>query len=61
MNNNVFNIKEASLILHISVSMLRKLIYNNDISFFKIGNRYYFREEDICEFINNRIGGLKCI
>ncbi len=57
MNNSIYDIKETAKKLHISISMLRKLIYDKDIRFFKIGNRYYFREEDLVDFINNRLGG----
>lgn len=53
--DKIFNIKESAKILHISVSMLRRLIYDGEISTFTIGNRYYFRESDIQEFINNKV------
>ena len=56
-NNSIYDIKETAKKLHISISMLRKLIYEKDIRFFKIGNRYYFREEDLKNFIEKRIGG----
>lgn len=50
-NNQVLNIKELSQLLHISVSTVRKLIYEGDIPHFKIGNRYYFEKVSIEEWI----------
>lgn len=58
------NIKEAAKYLNCSVSMLRKLIYNNEIEFFKIGNRYYFNRFILSSWITDRynnkeIGGYE--
>ncbi len=36
-----FNLKEMAEFLNCSPSMIRKLIYNNEIPYYKIGNRYY--------------------
>lgn len=55
MQDKIFNIKECARILHISISMLRKLIYEGEINVFKIGNRYYFRESDIESFVDNKV------
>ncbi len=49
--NQVLNIKELSGLLHISISTVRKLIYEGDIPYFKIGNRYYFERKSIEEWI----------
>lgn len=49
--NQVLNIKELSRLLHISISTVRKLIYEGDIPYFKIGNRYYFERKSIEEWI----------
>lgn len=48
---DILNIKELSKWIHISQSMLRKLIYQNAIPFWKIGNRYYFKREIISKWI----------
>lgn len=55
ITDNILNIKECARMLHISISTLRKLIYEKEINSFTIGNRYYFRESDIKAFIDNKI------
>lgn len=55
ITDNILNIKECACMLHISISTLRKLIYEKKINTFTIGNRYYFRESDIKTFIDNKI------
>ena len=50
-NKEILNIRETCLWLHISQSMLRKLIYDNEIPYFKIGNRYYFEKDIIQQWI----------
>lgn len=54
-NSKILNIKECATVLHISISMLRKLIYEGEINVLTIGNRYYFRESDIQSFIDNKV------
>lgn len=53
--DKILNVKECAKMLHISISMLRKLLYEGEINSFKIGNRYYFRESDIESFVDNKI------
>ncbi len=53
--DKILNIKECAGVLHISISTLRKLIYERKISTFTIGNRYFFRESDIQSFIDNKV------
>lgn len=62
-NKMILNLKELSNYLKISKSMIRKLIYENDIPFYKVGNRYYFEKEIIQQWIiskhnNIEIGGI---
>ncbi len=58
-NNKILNIAETAQFLHISKSMLRKLIYEKEIDNFKIGNRYFFQTSDLQDWINSRIiGGI---
>lgn len=60
----IIDLKELSLKLGISVSMIRKLIYNNEIPTMKIGNRYYFHLDIIDKWLISKhndieIGGLE--
>lgn len=62
-NEEIMNIKELCSWLHISQSMVRKLIYENKIPTFCIGNRYYFSKKIINKWILNKhnsidIGGF---
>lgn len=50
-DNKILNIKELSNYLNCSVSMIRKLIYNNEIPYFKIGNIYEFHIDIINQWI----------
>ena len=49
-----FNIKEASEYLHCSVSMVRKMVANSEIPYFRIGNRLYFKKDLIDTWITNK-------
>ena len=53
-NKEVLNISEAGNYLNCSVSKLRKMIYNNEISYFQIGNRYCFRKSNLDDWITSR-------
>lgn len=50
----IINIKELSKYLNCSISMIRKMIYNNEIPYFKIGTKYEFDLEVINQWILNR-------
>ena len=50
----ILNIKEIAKYLNCSVSMIRKLIYDNQIPYFKIGNRYYFNIISIKNWIGDK-------
>lgn len=54
MENISFNIKEASNYLKCSESILRKMIKNKSISYYRIGNRIFFRKETIDLWIKNQ-------
>lgn len=41
-NNKILSLKELASYLNCSTSTIRKLIKNEKIPFFKIGNKYYF-------------------
>ena len=51
---NTFNIKEVSEYLHCSVSLIRKMVANKEIPYFRMGNRLYFKKEIIDTWINNK-------
>lgn len=51
--NETFNIKEASQFLKCSESMIRKMVKNKSIPFFRVGNRLFFRKESIELWIKN--------
>lgn len=38
----IFNIKQLSEYLHCSSSLLRKMVYENEIPFFKLHSKYFF-------------------
>lgn len=47
----VYTIKELSTLLNISISMIRKLIRERRIPFYRIGNKIYFNEQSIITWI----------
>lgn len=50
----ILNIKELAEYLNCSVAMIRKLIYNNDIPYFKMGAIYQFDMDIINRWIINK-------
>lgn len=52
--NETFNIKEASNYLKCSESILRKMVKNKTIRYYRIGNRIFFRKESIDLWIQNQ-------
>lgn len=52
--NDTLDIIELSIYLKCSVSVIRKLVRNNGIPFFRIGNRLFFRKESIDLWIKNQ-------
>ena len=58
-NKDIVNINELSDYLKCSISMIRKLIYNDEIPFFKIGNRYMFDLYQISEWIYKKTRNLE--
>ena len=60
----ILNIKELSEYLNCSISTIRKLIYNNDIPYFRIMSTYYFCKNLIDKWIISKhndieIGGME--
>ena len=49
----IYNIKELSNYLKISPSEIRKLVRQNKIPYFRVGNRIKFEKEKINEWIEN--------
>lgn len=63
-NKTILNIKECAEYLNCGVSTIRKLIYNNEIPFFKICSVYHFDLDLLNKWIINRhneidIGGYE--
>lgn len=52
-SNDVMNIKQLAIYLGCSESSIRKMIRENILSFYKIGNRYLFRKNYIDSWIQN--------
>ena len=52
--NETFNIKEASNYLKCSESILRKMVKNKTIRYYRIGNKIFFRKESIDLWIQNQ-------
>ena len=50
--NETFNIKELSTYLRCSISIIRKLVKENDIPFFRIGSKLFFKKTSIDNWIN---------
>lgn len=51
---DIMNLKELTQYLKVSESMVRKLVREKNIKFFRIGNRLNFRKSDIDEYIENQ-------
>lgn len=58
-NQEILNIKELSQYLHCSISKIRNLIYDNEIPYFRIGNRYLFNLSIIQKWITNQYNDIK--
>lgn len=61
---NIVDIKELSNYLNTSTSTIRKMIYDNEIPFFKILGKYYFNLDIIDKWIISKhndiaIGGFE--
>lgn len=54
MEKEILNIKELSTYLNCSISQIRKMVYENKIPYFRIGNRLMFK----CSIINKWIESL---
>ena len=52
--NDTLDIIELSIYLKCSVSVIRKLVRNNGIPFFRIGNKLYFKKSAIDLWIQNQ-------
>ena len=50
---DVLNIKELAEYLHCSIMSVRRMIYNKEIPYFTIGNRYFFKKASIDNYISN--------
>lgn len=51
----LYTIEEASKLLKLKVSKLRKAIFRKEIRYIKLGGLVRFREEDLLRYINENI------
>lgn len=63
-SKTILNIKELSEYLNCSISTIRKLIYNNEIPYFRIISSYHFSKSLIDKWIISKhneieIGGME--
>lgn len=58
----ILSIKELSIYLHCSTSLIRNLVRKNEIPYFRIGNRLNFNKMSINDWLNNKEnkGGELC-
>lgn len=54
-NLEILNLKEVSCYLHCSISLLRKLIYENEISYLE----YYFKKEILDKWIVSKYNDIE--
>ena len=58
---DIMTLKELTQYLKVSESMIRKLVREKSIKFFRIGNRLNFRKVDIDEYIDKQCNENKYI
>lgn len=51
----IYTIEEASEILKLKVSKLRKAIFRKEISYIKLGGLVRFREQDLVHYIHDNL------
>lgn len=51
MNNNLLNIKDLSVYLNVSVSLLRKLVKRNQIPYNRLGVKLMFQKSEIDKWL----------
>lgn len=49
----VMNVKEMAKYLHCSIMSIRRMIYNKEIPYFMVGNRYLFKKSSIDSYVAN--------
>lgn len=54
-NLQILTLKEASAYLNCSISLLRKMIYENEIPFFKLHSKYFFKKEILDEWLISKL------
>lgn len=53
MENRAFGVRQTAERLQISISLLRKLIRNHQISYVRAGDRILFSEKHIADFLEH--------
>ena len=59
MKSVLFDIKEVAEYLHLSVSMVRKMVRFKSIPFCRMGVKLLFPKSEIDKWLNNNIDGIK--
>lgn len=55
MNSNLLDIKDLSVYLNVSVSLLRKLVRRNKIPYNRIGVKLMFRKNEIDKWLKDNM------
>ena len=53
MRKLTYSVKELALFLNTSESLVRKLVRENKLPYFKVGRRILFLEEDILKYVRS--------
>lgn len=54
---NTYSVKEVSIIVGITISMVYKLIHNDVIPYIKLGSRYVIPKDKFNDWFNKNIKG----
>jgi len=54
MENEIFNVKEVAEYLHCSESTIRKLMKNNEIPYYRVAYRIFFKKQMIDNWIEEQ-------
>lgn len=55
MNSNLLDIKDLSVYLNVSVSLLRKLVRRNEIPYNRIGVKLMFQKNEIDKWLKDNM------
>ena len=58
-NIQILNLKEASTYLHCSTALLRQLIYEKEVPFFKLHSKYFFKKDILDKWLISKINDIE--